>query len=538
MSMRSSFRIALALSVGLGASAPKLAAAADWYVPGDSPTVTGALALASAGDRVYVGPGTYFERITVPAGVHLYGAGPEVSILDGSSAGTVVQVGGDDVVISGFSIRNAGGAYPDFGVSAVNAGVTACGNLIYWNFRGVWIEGASDSSVLWNISADNEDDGLDGVNATAIFRGNTVVSNGNAAIADGDIGIYLLSVEVRTISENIVAHDNEFGIWCDGLTDSAHNDVYDHQSNFTSCGSSASDFSLDPLFVSWSDDNDPRNDDFHLQAGSPCRDVIASPPYDHDGSDRDLGAYGGQGYEGGPRSTWQLYGEVDQTTVTPGSPVTLTLAAMPDMIACDHGVDRLELGLPGFLSGLSVSGVEISGNPVAYSVSGGGALQTIALSDVLGAATPILVTLGGDIPADATGQQTIGLRAGIAFINAWTLGAAGDADSGGPIATMSLTITATPEVPDGGPGGAGGGGAGPGGSGTGAGGAGAGAGGTGTGGSGHGASSSGGNAAADSTETGSCGCRVVASGPARDGGAAFGAWVGVLGLVARRRRRR
>ena len=82
---------------------PSSTLAADLYVPGDSSTVGGALATASAGDRVYVGPGVYHERVSVPAGVSLLGAGPEVSILDADALGTVVDVLGDDAVVSGFS---------------------------------------------------------------------------------------------------------------------------------------------------------------------------------------------------------------------------------------------------------------------------------------------------------------------------------------------------------------------------------------------------------------------------------------------------
>jgi len=430
-----------ALLLALLLSLPLAASAADLTVPGDASTIAGALAMASAGDRVYVGPGEYVERITVPAGVGLFGSGPEVSIIDGGGGGTVITVGGDGVVISGFSIRNSGGT--QYGVDATNAGATICGNLIYWNFRGVWVSGVSDTFVLWNISADNEDDGLDGVNATAVFRGNTVVSNGNPAIADGDIGIYLLSVQTRVVSENIVTSNNEFGIWCDGQTTSENNDVWNHQSDFTSCGVGATDFSADPLFVSVSDDNDPRNDDFHLQAGSPAADVISFPPLDADGSDRDLGAYGGQGYDGGPRPAWSVLAEVDPGTVDAGAEATLTLALGPELLTCDHGIDQVEITLPGFLGALDVDGVTVGGTSVGWSDTGSAGQPVVLLDDVVSVGATILVTLSGEIASGAAGTETIGVRVGHEFLGAWRDVYPGDGDEAGPITTASLDVTAT-----------------------------------------------------------------------------------------------
>jgi len=125
--MRDVLCAALATAIIAGSAA---AAADDIYVPGDADTVAGGLALAAAGDRVYVGEGIFTENFTVPAGVGLYGSGPEVSILDGGGNGTVIDAGGDGVVISGFSIRNAGGAYPDFGITVY--GVTGHGGHAHY----------------------------------------------------------------------------------------------------------------------------------------------------------------------------------------------------------------------------------------------------------------------------------------------------------------------------------------------------------------------------------------------------------------------
>ena len=58
--------------------------------------------------------------------------------------------------------------------------------------------------------------------------------------------------------------------------------------------------SADPLFVNFTDDDDSSDDDLHLDGGSPAVDAgsPASAFNDADGSQNDMGAYGG------PDGTW------------------------------------------------------------------------------------------------------------------------------------------------------------------------------------------------------------------------------------------
>jgi hypothetical protein len=50
------------------------------------PTIGGALAVANPGDSVYVGPGTYGESVTIPAGVSLFSiSGPDVTTISGAA---------------------------------------------------------------------------------------------------------------------------------------------------------------------------------------------------------------------------------------------------------------------------------------------------------------------------------------------------------------------------------------------------------------------------------------------------------------------
>jgi hypothetical protein len=81
-----------------------------------------------------------------------------------------------------------------------------------------------------------------------------------------------------------------------------NNNVYGNGTNY--CGNLSGgnnptgeegNISQNPQFVTWSDDNNFTNDDFHLQSTSPCHDTGADlSPYgittDHDGNPRPRGA--------------------------------------------------------------------------------------------------------------------------------------------------------------------------------------------------------------------------------------------------------
>src|SRR4029450_2766151 len=78
-------------------------------VPGSSPTIQGALSLASPGDLILVAPGTYFESIDfLGKDVVLRGtAGPDATVISAPSTAPVVRlVSGETraAVLEGFTI--------------------------------------------------------------------------------------------------------------------------------------------------------------------------------------------------------------------------------------------------------------------------------------------------------------------------------------------------------------------------------------------------------------------------------------------------
>ena len=92
------------------------------------PTIQSALNAAASGDTIQVAAGTYLENLVWPAAqVHVIGAGPGLSILDGNAAGSVVSVtdgAAAGSTLEGFTITNGTGtpAYGAYSSSALHGG--------------------------------------------------------------------------------------------------------------------------------------------------------------------------------------------------------------------------------------------------------------------------------------------------------------------------------------------------------------------------------------------------------------------------------
>ncbi len=118
-------------------------------------TVTAGLSAAVSGDQVWVAKGAYLERVTLKAGVALYGGlvgsenslsqrpafpramspDPNETTLDGNQAGSVVASSGATAAtrMDGFTIRNGkadsgGGIYCDYNSSPTIVNNTITGN--------------------------------------------------------------------------------------------------------------------------------------------------------------------------------------------------------------------------------------------------------------------------------------------------------------------------------------------------------------------------------------------------------------------------
>jgi hypothetical protein len=124
MSRRPHVVAALLLPFTILLSVP--AAARTWSVPGEMPTVAGAVAAAAAGDTVLIGCGTYYERgIILKGGLTIRGAtgDPACAVIDGQELGRVFDLNGQSELVTIEGLTITGGRTPDGWLEALGGGI-------------------------------------------------------------------------------------------------------------------------------------------------------------------------------------------------------------------------------------------------------------------------------------------------------------------------------------------------------------------------------------------------------------------------------
>lgn len=160
-------------------------------VPAEFSTIGNAIASAGFGDIVMVAPGTYIETINIGPtddGIIVMGAGPDLSIIDGSGGGASPPL----VTISG--VTNA----------TIFEGFTIVGNTSEGDGGGVVIQDGGgifrNNKILTNLAQFGG--GMFVSNATAILEGNIFEDNHGTR---GN-GLYILGGE--PVLRNNIFHDN------------------------------------------------------------------------------------------------------------------------------------------------------------------------------------------------------------------------------------------------------------------------------------------------------------------------------------------
>ena len=140
----------------------------DVAVPGDHATIQDAIDAAANGSRICVAAGTYTENIDFGgAEVHLYGSGgPDVTILDGGAAGSVVSFlngEGNGAVLEGFTITHGYANY-GAGILVIDSSPTLQDLVVTeshadYDGGGIYLDGAaavmgritlSDNGEIWS----------------------------------------------------------------------------------------------------------------------------------------------------------------------------------------------------------------------------------------------------------------------------------------------------------------------------------------------------------------------------------------------------
>jgi hypothetical protein len=195
----------------------------------------------------------------------------------------------DWAVVNGNSASSGGGVGTEGSVTATNSIMV---NNVATN-TGNGVGGAGVDIESYDGDGDGE------AEAGGIFYATNVAMVGN----DGTGSVYVSEHGKADIANSIVA-ENQNGALIDGEDDAelvvTYSDLYNGPGPswggpFDASNCATGCLSDDPAFVSWTDDNDYSDDDFHLDAASVCVDAgnPSAALNDTDGSPNDMGAYGG-----------------------------------------------------------------------------------------------------------------------------------------------------------------------------------------------------------------------------------------------------
>lgn len=218
-----------------------------------SGSIQAAIDNANVGATICIGTGTYNEQITLKDDITLQGEELSRTIIDAGAAGTNITLE-DTSRIENMTIANG-----SVGISVQTVNNVMIRNVIIANSTtGIECTGIT-RITLENTVVDNNTTGIDCPNISDITITNTIISNNTTDIT----------------SDQLLNPGSDFNL------------IYNNSTSNYPVTDPNSIYAQDPLFV------DTSLNDFHLETGSPAIDSGNGTDLDPDGTQADIGAYGG-----------------------------------------------------------------------------------------------------------------------------------------------------------------------------------------------------------------------------------------------------
>ena len=208
---------------------------------------------ANVGDTICVGAGTYDEQITLKDNITLKGEELSRTIIDTGATGTNITL----EETSG--IQNITLANGNVGISVETADSVTIDNVIIANATTGIRSTVNATLTLDHTAIDNNTTGVDCTNLSDITITNTIISNNTTDIS----------------SDQFLNAGSDFNL------------IYNNSTSNYPVTDPNSIYAQDPLFV------DKSLYDFHLKNGSPAIDSGNGTDLDPDGTQADMGVYGG-----------------------------------------------------------------------------------------------------------------------------------------------------------------------------------------------------------------------------------------------------
>lgn len=111
-----------------------------------------AINIASAGERIIVYEGTYYENLIINKSIDIFGEDRDTTIIDGGSLGSVITIAATGVDISTFTIKNSGNDILDAGVflNITSGSSKIVENIITDCILGIYVNQCHDNVIAQN----------------------------------------------------------------------------------------------------------------------------------------------------------------------------------------------------------------------------------------------------------------------------------------------------------------------------------------------------------------------------------------------------
>jgi len=206
-------------------------------VPDDYPTIQQAVNAVSSGSVVLVSSGVYHEHVIVNKSLELIGNEKTSTIIDSDNNGTAMTVMADNVVIEGFTLRNASYFLTPTGARAAihlvrSNNCTVSNNILTHNACfGIFLERSNSNDISGNLAAFNggsiEGDLQEGGGVGALESNYNVIQD-NVIIGSLVDAILLENCSNTLVFENTITDCDHWGInlWASKFNTFYLNDIF------------------------------------------------------------------------------------------------------------------------------------------------------------------------------------------------------------------------------------------------------------------------------------------------------------------------
>jgi parallel beta-helix repeat protein len=251
------------------------------YVPDNYASIQEAIDAAQVGDTIKVRAGLYYENLLVYKSITIQGEDWTSTIVQGDGSSAAVWIQANNVVVSGFTIKNGGQFYSGISIGMYGAckNVTICENVIkntvegitvWWysshvtisrNYIsgsecGIGFDNSTDNMINDNVLIDNHHGVMMAYCENNTFVGNTFRNNEHSGVHFEPCCYNNTMLHNNFINSPVDNHES-INIWDNGFEGNYYSDYKGEDANKDGLGDTPHQIDIDnidnfPLMEPWS----------------------------------------------------------------------------------------------------------------------------------------------------------------------------------------------------------------------------------------------------------------------------------------------